>query len=165
METLSKVLSDLGMIGLIVAGGVAILGFLLVFLLAAPGKEISYFGIKFEKKIKPAKKPKPPKPSSYKFTGEWKVVLSAFVALDDDEIHEWNIIDWAVTQKMSRLATKRCLGEMWDAGLISTSFNPHHWKLLKPGMSETTRLTVTDDERQTVKSRIAARHQAAQNRI
>ena len=92
--------------------------FVVVFVLAEAGKEISFWGIKFHKKYRFNKSfnwRRVPK----KLPEEWKMVLLAFADLDENYIHEKKLFEQ--TKKLagySELKTRSICAEMEKYRLI-----------------------------------------------
>jgi hypothetical protein len=108
---------------LIATGQVGIFGicivFIVVFLLAQPGKEITFWGIKFHKKYRISKTinwKRIPKPLPI----EWQIVLRAFANLDKHHIHESELFnETKQLNDMSELKTRDTCCEMKKYGLIN----------------------------------------------
>lgn len=97
--------------------------FLVVFLLAKPGKEISFWGIKFHKKDRrrgPFCQKRIPKP----LPTEWQIVLRAFVNLDKHHIHEADLYrETKKLESISELKTRDICSTMKQYGLINHVVN------------------------------------------
>jgi len=107
---------------LISTGKVGVIGifavFVVVFLLAEPGKEISFWGIKFHKKYRIRNTMnwrRIPKNMPH----EWQIVLRAFANLDEHHIHESRLYE--ETKRLndySELKTRDICSEMKKYGLV-----------------------------------------------
>jgi hypothetical protein len=112
---------------LIATGKVGVIGisavFFVVFLLAEPGKEISFWGIKFHKKYRIRNTMnwrRVPK----RLPLEWQIVLRAFANLDEQYIHESRLYEETKRlNNFTELKTRDICSEMKKYGLIKYSGN------------------------------------------
>jgi hypothetical protein len=112
---------------LVATGKVGVIGigivFIVVFLLAEPGKEISFWGIKFHKKYRkifPMYWRRIPR----NLPENWKFVLLAFAKLDDHHVNESALFE--ETRQLgglSELETRSVCAEMKKYGLVKHSAN------------------------------------------
>lgn len=92
--------------------------FVVVFFLAQPGKEISFWGIKFHKRyrlFRPIKWRRLPKP----LPKDWIVVLHAFANFDDHHLHQDKVFfETDRLANFSVLKTREVFAEMAKYGLL-----------------------------------------------
>jgi hypothetical protein len=106
------------------AGAIGIsLVFVVVFILAEPGKEISFWGIKFHKRYRLFKRIKwrrLPKP----LPQDWIIVLRAFANFDEHHLHQDKLFFEADRLgKLSVLKTRQTFAEMEKHGLLEHMMN------------------------------------------
>ena len=107
---------------LLATGTAGVLGialvFVVVFILAEPGKEISFWGVKFHKRyrlFRPFKWRRMPKP----LPQDWIVVLRAFANFDDHHLHQDKIFfETDRLANFSVLKTREVLAEMEKYDLL-----------------------------------------------
>ena len=101
--------------------GLAIV-FVVVFILAEPGKEISFWGIKFHKKLPDYKNKfkKVPK----KIPSNWKIILQAFQNSDKHVVHESVFFNEVLRiEGLSEMRCRELVSEMKPFGLVKLSGN------------------------------------------
>jgi hypothetical protein len=121
---------------LIATGLVGVLGvcavFLVVFILAEPGKEISFWGIRFCKRYRlfsPIVWRRTPKI----LPDNWVAILQAFIALDQHHVRDERIFSEALRVKgLSELRVREVCADMEKYGLVVHRLNYIH--LTKRGL-------------------------------
>ncbi len=102
---------------------IASLAFLLIYFLAEPHKEITFWGIKFHKKWMPEKKfywKRVPK----KLPNEWESILLVFKNEDSPKINERHLFQSLLAlSNISELKVREICSDMEKCGLIEYSFN------------------------------------------
>jgi hypothetical protein len=114
--------------GLATGGSVLVVTFIVVFLLAEPGKEILFWGIKFHKKWKSRIRKKYFwRPLPKKLPNTWKHILQAFISLDSNHVRENSLFQEANRiAGFSELKTREICVEMGKYSLIE--YRANHYK-------------------------------------
>ncbi|MFT7223190.1 MAG: hypothetical protein ACI82Z_000723 [Cellvibrionaceae bacterium] len=100
---------------LIATGKFGVIGITLVFYLAKPGSEISFWGIKFYKKAKSSKAKKIPR----NIPSEWNHVFQVFIEKDDELISPSLLFkELAKNNKYSRIKAQGICIAMAECDLI-----------------------------------------------
>jgi hypothetical protein len=111
-----------GLVSVCIVAGVS---FLLIYFLAEPHKEITFWGIKFHKKWMPKKKiywKRVPK----NIPKEWESVLLVFKKEDTPRINETHLFqDLLVLSNISELKVREICIDMEKCGLLEYSYNSY----------------------------------------
>jgi predicted transcriptional regulator len=142
----------LGKYGIAVIAICAVLVFFCVFLLAQPGGEISFLGIKFHKRRTPwnfsaiFRLPRLRTPES------WMQVLQAFAEYDEDSLRQEDIFTAMAASGLSKNQIKSVFDEMHNAGLLEP---PHsHVHLTEKGRKQ---ISMIDTEKRGTRKKTKER--------
>jgi hypothetical protein len=103
---------------------ITFVSFLIVYFLAETGKEVSFWGVKFYKKFRPARKIGTFRPILGKFPNDWKAILEIFRKSDSPIIHEKELFEKVkLSNSFTELKVRQICIDMEKFALLEYSFN------------------------------------------